>query len=111
MSHFAEPVIPDELRFAERDPESSECDEVRYSLLRGEGTCNYPRELSKQSSAILAAKAYLTVAGLRLKKWPGGSASFFPAGRFGEMFSKCMPLIVSQRRLGRGQSSNGHPER
>jgi len=24
MSQFAEPVIPDELRFAERDPESSE---------------------------------------------------------------------------------------
>jgi len=26
MSQFAETVIPDELRFAERDPESSECD-------------------------------------------------------------------------------------
>ena len=57
MSHFAEPVIPDELRFAGRDPrfdrlttlsevegESSECDELRYSLLRGEGTCSYPEE-------------------------------------------------------------------
>ena len=88
MSHFAEPVIPDELRFVERDPESSECsmtsfgvwfpafagtlsgsrlasapgglgrdDELRYSLLRGEGTCSYPRELSKQSFSVLAAGA------------------------------------------------------
>ena len=142
MSHFAEPVIPDELRFAERDPESSECamtsfdvwfpafagtlsgsrlasspdglgrdDELRYSLLRGEGTCSYSAETKQTFIFYFSRRGDLTVAKLRLKKRPGGSASFFPAGRFGEMFSKCMPLIVSQRRLGRGQSSNGHPER
>jgi hypothetical protein len=46
MSQFTEPVIPDERRFAGRDPESSESDELRHSLLGGEGTCSYPAELS-----------------------------------------------------------------
>jgi hypothetical protein len=78
MSQFTEPVIPDERRFAGRDPESSENsitsfdvwfpafagtlsgsrlasaagglgrdDELRHSLLGGEGTCSYPAELNK----------------------------------------------------------------
>jgi hypothetical protein len=47
MSQFAEPVIPDELAYGERDPESSECDELRHSLLRGEETCSYPSERNK----------------------------------------------------------------
>ena len=50
MSQFTEPVIPDERRFAGRDPESSESDELRlfknFSLLGKEGTCSYPAELS-----------------------------------------------------------------
>jgi hypothetical protein len=79
MSQFPEPVIPDERRFAGRDPESSEgsmtsfgvwfpafagtlsgsrlasaaCglgrDDVRHSLLRGEGLCSYRVELNKYS--------------------------------------------------------------
>ncbi len=78
MSQFTEPVIPDERRFAGRDPESSENsitsfgvwfpafagtlsgsrlasaagglgrdDELRHSLLGGEGTYSYPAELNK----------------------------------------------------------------
>ena len=32
MSQFAEPVIPDELRFAEQDPESSECSMTSFDV-------------------------------------------------------------------------------
>ena len=66
MSQFAEPVIPDELAYGERDPwfdrlttlsevegESSECDELRHSLLRGEETCSYPSERNKQPQSQL----------------------------------------------------------
>jgi hypothetical protein len=69
MSQFAEAVIPDELRLAERDPwfdrltvlnkveglttpseaegESSESDELKHSILWGEQTCSYSVELNK----------------------------------------------------------------
>ncbi len=39
MSQLAEPVIPDESACGGRDPESSESDELRYSLLGVEVTC------------------------------------------------------------------------
>ena len=47
MSQFAESVIPDESASGGRDPESSESDESRHSLLREEGACGYHAELNK----------------------------------------------------------------
>ena len=41
---LAEPEIPDESAPGGREPESSECDELRYSLSKGNGTNNYPAE-------------------------------------------------------------------